>query len=61
MVIDLGFGYWVKPDPYKSEAERIAHEQELEIEHRKLCDRFGLDYDEVVGKKVRHEPIDQCV
>lgn len=51
MIIDLGFGYQMKPDPCKDEAERRRRQKERQKRERMLCDRYGIDYDEILRKR----------
>ena len=53
MVVDVGFGYLMLPDP-------DANEREVEQMHRRWCERFGLDYEEM-RKKVQNEPVTKCI
>lgn len=51
MVIDVGFGYIMKPDSYRSAEERLQHDIERQRNERRLCEMYGLNYDEVLHKR----------
>lgn len=50
-VIDYGYGFRLVPIPFESEEERLQHQIERQIKERRLCVKYGIDYDEVLRKR----------
>ena len=51
MIIDVGFGYMMKPQTFKSEQERQQHQVNRQQQERALCEMYGFDYDDVLLKR----------
>ncbi len=50
-IIDVGFGYIMKPDFFRSAEERLQHDIERQKQERRLCEMYDLDYDEILHKR----------
>lgn len=51
MIIDMGFGYMMKPHTFKSERERQQHQVKRQQQERAMCEMYGFDYDDVLLKR----------
>ncbi len=51
MIIDVGFGYIMKPEPYANEQDRLLRQMDRQRQERRWCELDGLDYDAILRKR----------